>query len=90
MNIVLEAQLGKDHRDEAIYAESLEYARYLAKELIDYYARFSNSPVARKTWSEGKIWLREENGTIHVLRHGIPLGWRVIEGGKTARPKKAT
>lgn len=33
-------------------------------------------------WREGQLTMVSELGAVHIIRHQIPEGWSVIEGGK--------
>ena len=81
MNWYLRAKYGKRSRNTNFVAYSLADATMKARLLADFYAT-GQGLYGPQCWREGQLTLVCELGDSHVIRHQIPEGWSVIEGGK--------
>jgi hypothetical protein len=81
MNWYITAKYGKRSRHMDIQANSFAEAVVKAK----LYAKFlekGSGVYGPQCWREGQLTMVSELGAVHIIRHQIPEGWSVIEGGK--------
>lgn len=77
----LNAKYGKRSRNTNFVAGSLADATVKAKLLAAFYAT-GQGVYGPQCWREGQLRLVSETGETHIIRHEIPAGWTVIDGGQ--------
>ena len=81
MNWYITAKYGKRSRRTSIQANSLAEAIINAKIMAKFHEKGSGV-YGPQCWREGQLTMVSELGAVHIIRHQIPEGWSVIEGGK--------
>ncbi len=79
----LNAKYGKRSRDTNFEAYNLADATRKAKLLAAFYAT-GQGFYGPQCWREGELKLVSEAGDVHIIRHQVPEGWTIIDGGETS------